>query len=231
MRPMRFLRSAMSFARQMMAISSDATVMSKPSSLGTPEVGPPRPTTTWRRARSLMSTTRFQIMRLWSMPSWLPWWIWLSIKAAKVLLAAVKACMSPVKWRLMSSIGTTWEYPPPVAPPFMPITGPSDGSRKAIIVFLFLSCIASANPTVTVDLPSPAGVGLIAVTKTSLRLVGSWSLSGNEIFALYLPYWSISSSVRPARFATSPIGSIVHFCAISISFNAELPSLSWMIQV
>ena len=37
--------------------------------------------------------------------------------AASRLFAAVIACMSPVKWRLNSSIGITWEYPPPAAPP------------------------------------------------------------------------------------------------------------------
>ena len=40
------------------------------------------------------------------------------------------AWMSPVKWRFRSSIGTTWVSPPPAAPPLMPNTGPSDGSRR-----------------------------------------------------------------------------------------------------
>ena len=46
------------------------------------------------------------------------------------------ACISPVKCKLISSIGNTWAYPPPAAPPFTPITGPKEGSRKAIIAFL-----------------------------------------------------------------------------------------------
>ena len=68
----------------------------------------------------------------------------------------------------MSSIGTTCARPPPVAPPFIPKTGPSDGSRSAIIAFLPMRLSASPRPTVVVVLPSPAGVGLIAVTSTSL---------------------------------------------------------------
>ena len=37
--------------------------------------------------------------------------------------------------RFKSSIGTTWEYPPPAAPPLIPKHGPSEGSRNAIIAF------------------------------------------------------------------------------------------------
>ncbi len=50
--------------------------------------------------------------------------------AASRLLAAPIAWMSPVKWRLRSSIGTTCVMPPPAAPPLIPKTGPSDGSRR-----------------------------------------------------------------------------------------------------
>ena len=58
--------------------------------------------------------------------------------------------------------------PPPVAPPFMPNTGPSDGSRRQIRLFLPILHKASPKPTVVVVLPSPAGVGEMAVTKMSL---------------------------------------------------------------
>ncbi len=71
-----------------------------------------------------------------------------------------------MKCKLISSIGNTCAYPPPVAPPFTPITGPSEGSLSATITFSFNWFKASAKPTVTVDFPSPAGVGLIAVTNT-----------------------------------------------------------------
>ena len=50
----------------------------------------------------------------------------------------------------------------------MPITGPCEGSLSATIAEPVISFKASPSPTVTVDLPSPAGVGLIEVTKTSL---------------------------------------------------------------
>src|SRR2546426_5718842 len=67
----------------------------------------------------------------------------------------------------MSSIGTTWAYPPPQAPPFTPNTGPSDGSRMHSAAFFPSRLRAWVTPTVTVDFPSPAGVGLIPVTSTS----------------------------------------------------------------
>ena len=77
----------------------------------------------------------------------------------------------------------------------MPITGPRDGSRMAIIVFSPILLSASASPMVMVDLPSPAGVGLIAVTKISLP-TGFFSTSrilSKLSLALYLPYNSKSS--------------------------------------
>src|SRR3989442_9054998 len=80
------------------------------------------------------------------------------------LCALVAAWKSPVKCRLMSSIGTTCAYPPPAAPPFTPKTGPSDGSRMARIAFFPSFRSACVTPTVTVDLPSPAGVGKSTVT-------------------------------------------------------------------
>ena len=47
-------------------------------------------------------------MRRGSMFSSLPCWMWLSIIAASRLLAAPMAWISPVKWRLISSMGSTW---------------------------------------------------------------------------------------------------------------------------
>ena len=69
---------------------------------------PPRPTTTLRIARSLMSTTRGQTIDDGSMPSGFSWWRWLSRNAAARLWAAPIAWLSPVRWRLKSSIGMTW---------------------------------------------------------------------------------------------------------------------------
>ena len=96
--------------------------------------------------------------------------IWLSIQAEIKLCATPIACISPVKCKLISSIGTTCAYPPPAAPPFIPKTGPKDGSLIAAadnLPILFKACV---SPIVTVDFPSPAGVGVIAVTKINLPL-------------------------------------------------------------
>ena len=63
----------------------------------------------------------------WTEPwsDWVDSWnILVSIAAASKLFAAVIAWISPVKWRLNSSIGITCEYPPPAAPPFIPNVGP-----------------------------------------------------------------------------------------------------------
>ena len=60
MSPIRFLRSPHDSVRQKIAISSEATTMSKPSSRGKPLAWPPSATVIWRSARSFMSTTRFQ---------------------------------------------------------------------------------------------------------------------------------------------------------------------------
>ena len=58
--------------RQKIAITSEATVMSKPSSRGKPLATPPSDETTLRKARSFMSTTRRQLTRRGSMPALLP---------------------------------------------------------------------------------------------------------------------------------------------------------------
>ena len=50
-------------------MTSEATAMSKPVSRGSPLSLPPRPMTIWRSARSLMSTTRGQVMLKGSMSS------------------------------------------------------------------------------------------------------------------------------------------------------------------
>jgi len=55
-----------------------------------------------------------------------------------------------------------------------------------ITAFLPRRRSACASPTVTVLFPSPAGVGLIAVTSTSRPRVGRAAISSG-IFALYLP--------------------------------------------
>ena len=60
---------------------------------------------------------------------------------------------------------------------FTPNTGPRLGSRSATTTFLPWRASASAKPTVVVVLPSPAGVGLMAVTRMSLPGACSSSVS------------------------------------------------------
>ena len=88
------------------------------------------------------------------------------MSAESRLFAAVIACRSPVKWRFRSSIGTTCAYPPPAAPPLTPNTGPSDASRSASTGRLPIAPRPCVSATEVVVLPSPAGVGVIAVTLT-----------------------------------------------------------------
>ena len=71
--PKRSFKSVMLVARQNIAITSDATVISKPSSRGTPFALPPKPQTMWRSCLSFMSTTRFQVIRRGSMFRAFPW--------------------------------------------------------------------------------------------------------------------------------------------------------------
>ena len=89
----------------------------------------------------------------------------------------------------MSSIGTTCAKPPPAAPPFIPNTGPSEGSRRQIEAFLPIRMSASPRPTVVVVLPSPAGVGLIAETRISFApgRAGRCASQSSEIFAFVRP--------------------------------------------
>ena len=72
MRPRRARRSARSEASASTAITSLATVITVSDSRTTPFPFPPRPMIVFRIARSLMSTTRGQVMARRSMPSALP---------------------------------------------------------------------------------------------------------------------------------------------------------------
>ena len=99
-----------------------------------------------------------------------------------------------------------------MAPPFMPRIGPSEGSRSAIITLCPARARESASPTVVVDLPSPAGVGDMAETSTTLpgaRAPGaspersaspdrSWPCSGRRVPA--------RPALMPAAAAISSIG-------------------------
>ena len=142
-----------------------------------------------RSARSFMSSARRQPTRSWSILCGLPCRIDASSIAASRLFAAPMAWMSPVKWRFRSSIGTTCVMPPPAAPPLMPNTGPSDGSRRHATGRLPMWPRPWVRPTSVVVLPSPAFVGVMPVTHTSLPSGRSLSrsITLSAIFPLYRP--------------------------------------------
>ncbi len=167
-------------------ISLPGTMTKRSSRVG-PPLSPPRPTTMLRRARSFMSIVRGQVIRRLSIPSALPWWMWLSSMALRRLCAEVMAWKSPVKCRLISSIGITWAYPPPAAPPLTPNTGPSEGSRMQTMASLPSRRSAWVNPTVTVLFPSPAGVGEMPLTRTRRPLGLRALIASALIFALNFP--------------------------------------------
>ena len=63
------------FDRQNIAMISEATVISNPSSLGKPLPGPPSAHAIWRNALSLTSRTRFQLILLASISIAFPQWM------------------------------------------------------------------------------------------------------------------------------------------------------------
>ena len=136
-----------------------------------------------------MSSARFQSTRRASIECGLPCRIDASSSAASRLLAAPTAWMSPVKWRFRSSIGTTWVMPPPAAPPLMPNTGPSDGSRRQSSGSLPIFPRPWVSDTAVVVLPSPALVGVTPATQTSLPSGASRrrSTTPSDTFALWRP--------------------------------------------
>ena len=80
--------------------------------------------------------------------------------------------------------------------------------------------IASPNPIVIVDFPSPAGVGEIEVTKINLpnlSFLRMRFIAFQLIFALSCPYGSRSSFFKLTFAAISSIGNSLVSCAISIS--------------
>ena len=74
-------------------------------------------------------------------------------------------------------------------------------------------------------LPSPSGVGLMAVTSTYLprgRSRSRRSMASSVILALLAPYSSTSSSRRPSSWATSAMGRGVTERAISRSDGKDI---------
>ena len=85
--------------------------------------------------------------------------------------------MSPVKCKLISSIGITCEYPPPVAPPLIPKTGPKEGSLSTTNDFLPILFKASLMPILVVVLPSPVGAQTSIILFLLLKALSTNSLS------------------------------------------------------
>src|SRR3989454_796591 len=133
------------------------------------------------------------------------------------LWALARGWKSPERWRLMPPIGTPCASPPPQAPPFTPNTGPSEGSRMHSAAFLPSRRSACVTPTVTVDFPSPAGVGLMPVTSTRRPRGLRRASAASRTFALYLPYSSTSSSARPSSAAMSATGRSFAAWAMAMS--------------
>src|SRR5256712_7314082 len=117
----------------------------------------------------------------------------------------------------MPPMGRTCAWPPPHAPPFTPNTGPSEGSRMQSAAFLPSRRNACVTPTVTVDFPSPAGVGLTPVTSTRRPRGLRCASAPSRTFALYLPYNSTSSSARPSSAAMSAMGRSFAAWAMAMS--------------
>ena len=87
----------------------------------------------------------------------------------------------------MSAAGCTVERPPPVPPPLCPNTGPKDGCRSVRATLLPMRASPWVRPTATVVLPSPAGVGVMAVTTTNRPGVRRLGKTPNGTFALWAP--------------------------------------------
>src|SRR5690554_3908686 len=229
MRPSRRSRSARSSARQRIAITSEAAVISKRASRSVPRgdwpPSSPRPMRTRRRLRSLRSSTRGQVTRAGSMPSALPQWRWLSSSAASRLWAAVTAWRSPLKWRLMASMGTTWAWPPPAAPTFMPKTGPSEGSRRQAMADTPSRERASTSPTQVVVLPSPTPAGE-GKTTTCVGLVDALSRLGVSAMACLRepslgPVFGMKGGAAGGGHA-----QVVPMEAINLHFNGDLHAVT-----
>ena len=205
--PRRCRRSSRSRAIARSAMTSEAAVMSNPLSCGN-GASSPTPTVIRRRTRSSMSRHRRQAIVAGSIPRSFPCRRWASIAEASRLLAAAIACRSPVKCRLMSSRGTTWARPAPVPPPLAPSVGPTEGSRRQTSELSPIWPKPSVRATAVVVLPSPAFVGVTAVTAISFPLpcVASRSRTDRSIFALSRPKSSTSAGSRSRLAASSEIG-------------------------
>ena len=100
----------------------------------------------------------------------------------------------------------------------MPNTGPRDGSRRASITRLPILASPSESATEVVVFPSPAGVGLMAVTSIELGLVGQGRIAARvDLGDIPFPYGETASKANPAFWAMVPIGCRLALRAISKS--------------
>ncbi len=148
-------------------MTSLAAVMSNPDSRGTPSAGPPRPMTMFRRARSFMSSARFQRTRRGSSSGVAEVEAVVDRRGEQVVGGGDRVEVAGELEVDRVRPGTT-AAPPPVAPPLRPKTGPIDGCRSARHARLPIRARPWARPIEVVVFPSPAGVGVIAETRISL---------------------------------------------------------------
>ena len=149
-------------------MTSEATVMSKPSSRGKPLETPPSELTIARSARSFMSRTRRQAMRrLSSAEPVAPVDVVVDHRGEQVVrrrdgVEVAGEVEVDVLHRhdlgIAAAGGAALDAE----------AGPERGLAQAHHRLLADAVEASPRPTVVVVLPSPAGVGLMAVTRTSL---------------------------------------------------------------
>ena len=90
----------------------------------------------------------------------------------------------------------------------MPNVGPIDGCRIATVARLPMCLKPWPSPTVVVVLPSPSGVGVIAVTTTYFAVGASArsSIASSLIFMTSPPYGSSRRTGRPISAAMSSSG-------------------------
>ena len=101
----------------------------------------------------------------------------------------------------------------------MPKQGPSEASLIQTAAFLPIAFRPSPRPTVVVVLPSPAGVGLMAVTRIRWPSFSFASdlMNASDTLALSCPYGKRCSFEMPILAAISWIGFLLAARAISIS--------------
>ena len=101
------------------------------------------------------------------------------------LWALVTQSMSPVRRMEIGVSGMHWARPPPAAEPLMLNVGPPLGWRMAPQTRLPSLPSPSIRPIVVVVLPSPSGVGVIAVTSMYLA-VGRVAQPGQDLLIVHL---------------------------------------------